>query len=127
MFFPIIFPSQCSPPHVPFLNSPSISPHPILLILLLFHSHTHLTPPQISGYYDFDDTEISISPTLGGSSIGPRYTAGLKTGIKFGIDLWAAKGEVRIFESGNKLKIGYTLGTWFTEKSDEAVLLDLGN
>ncbi|KAI9728189.1 MAG: hypothetical protein M1828_004650 [Chrysothrix sp. TS-e1954] len=80
----------------------------------------------IGGYYDYDDKEISVSPTFGGSPIGSRYTAGLNTGIKFGIDIWAAKGEIRVFKDGDQLKLGYTLGAfWSDDKSDSFKIADL--
>ncbi|KAF9767983.1 hypothetical protein IL306_014764 [Fusarium sp. DS 682] len=72
----------------------------------------------VGGYYDYDDEEISVSGTLGGSPFGSRYTAGLETGVSIGVDLWAAKGSIRIFKENNKLRLSYNLGAFWHETSD---------
>ncbi|KAL6900617.1 hypothetical protein GGI43DRAFT_384079 [Trichoderma evansii] len=77
----------------------------------------------IGGYFDFDDKEICIGPTFGGSPVGGRYTAGLYSGVTLGIDVWAAKGSVRVYGEGDKLKLEYTLGSfWSGEKKDSFVI-----
>ncbi|RGP65174.1 hypothetical protein FLONG3_9328 [Fusarium longipes] len=79
----------------------------------------------IGGYYDFDDKEISVSATFGGSPFGSRYTAGINTGVSIGIDIWAAKGSIRIYGENNKLKLSYNLGAFWHETSDSFEICDL--
>ena len=81
---------------------------------------------QIGGYYDFDDKEINVSATFGGSPIGTRYTAGLNTGVTIGIDVWAAKGSIRVYAENSQLKLGYTLGAfWTSDMTDNFVICNL--
>ncbi|KAJ4266055.1 hypothetical protein NW762_004028 [Fusarium torreyae] len=79
----------------------------------------------VGGYYDYDDKEISVGGTLGGTPFGNRYTAGLSSGVTIGVDLWVAKGSIRIYGENSKLKLSYNLGAFWHETSDTFDILDL--
>lgn len=78
---------------------------------------------------DIDDNEIGIYLTIAKSQVGPKFSAGLDTGVTLGIDIFLASGSVTVFKSGKELKGKYSVSIGIEpfrkSHSDEFHILDL--
>ncbi|KAL6832277.1 hypothetical protein V8C40DRAFT_284188 [Trichoderma camerunense] len=66
-------------------------------------------PIKITGYIDTDTFEIGVTVSVAGITVGNIF-GNLKDGVGLKIDLFVAKGEIRLYlKNGNEVWVHYDL------------------
>jgi hypothetical protein len=83
---------------------------------------------QIVGWYDPDTKSIGVYPKVLGNKIGDGYSASLDNGIQIQLVLAVYNGSIRVFRSGNQIKVGVHLKPllpWGNDVNEEVAVLTI--
>lgn len=66
------------------------------------------------GYWDPDAKEIGLYVTFLGSQIGPKYSAGIQTGLTVRLKAGLLRGTLQIYKKDNQLRFKFDITVGFS-------------